>query len=84
MASLLENNNLLCLVFEVMKTFLPNSLSRLLATLEVPMRLVTDTLAAPLLGLACPAWTDSTLGDEPLWDALQETFPGARKAGSSL
>ncbi|KAL1799331.1 hypothetical protein ACET3X_003368 [Alternaria dauci] len=82
--TLLENNNLLCFVFEVLKTFLPNSLSPLLATLEVPIKLVTDTLAAPLLDLACPAWKDMTMGGEPLWDALQENFPGARKAGSSL
>jgi hypothetical protein len=82
--SLLENNNLLCFVFEVLKTFLPNSLSGLLATLEVPIKLVTDTLAAPLLDLACPAWKDLIEGGEPLWDSLQKNFPGALKAGSSL
>jgi hypothetical protein len=83
-ASLLEDNNLLCFVFEVLKTFLPNSLSGLLSTLEVPVTLVTDTLAAPLLSLACPAWKDMTAGGEPLWDAIQHQFEGAGKAGSSL
>lgn len=83
-ASLLENNNLLCFVFELLKTFLPNSLSPLLSTLEVPISLVTDTLASPLLSLACPAWKDMTEGGEPLWDGIQNTFAGARKAGSSL
>ncbi|KAF2853377.1 Cloroperoxidase [Plenodomus tracheiphilus IPT5] len=83
-ATLLENNNLLCFVFEVLKTFLPNSLSPLLKTLEVPIKLVTDVLAAPLLSLACPAWNDLTEGGEPLWDALQTTFTGAGQAGSSL
>ncbi|KAH7082028.1 Chloroperoxidase [Paraphoma chrysanthemicola] len=82
--SLLENNNLLCFVFQVLKTFLPNSLSPLLATLEVPINLVTDTLAAPILSLACPAWKDLTKGGEPLWDAIQRNFPGASRAGSSL
>lgn len=83
-ASLLEGNNLLCFSFEVLKTFLPNSLSGLLKTLELPVKLVTDTLAAPVLSLACPAWKDLTLGGQPLWEALQENFPGALKAGSSL
>ncbi|KAH9880574.1 hypothetical protein IAQ61_000867 [Plenodomus lingam] len=83
-ATLLDNNNLLCFTFEVLKTFLPNSLSPLLKTLEVPIKLVTDTLAAPLLSLACPAWKDMTAGGEPLWDALQTTFSGASKSGSSL
>ncbi|KAH9863940.1 hypothetical protein J1614_009873 [Plenodomus biglobosus] len=83
-ATLLENNNLLCFVFEVLKTFLPNSLSPLLKTLEVPIKLVTDVLAAPLLSLACPAWRDMTEGGEPLWDVLQTTFTGASRAGSSL
>ncbi|KAH6882438.1 Chloroperoxidase [Alternaria rosae] len=82
--TLLENNNLLCFVFELLKTFLPNSLSPLLSTLEVPISLVTDTLASPLLSLACPAWKDMTEGGEPLWDGIQNTFAGARKAGSSL
>ena len=84
MPSLLENNNLLCFVFEVLKTFLPNSLSPLLATLEVPIDLVTGVLAAPILSLACPAWQDLTEGGEPLWDVIQRDFPGAKKAGSSL
>lgn len=83
-ASLLENNNLLCFSFEVLKTFLPNSLSGLLKTLETPINLVTDTLAAPILSLSCPAWKDLTAGGQPLWDAIQENFPGALKAGSSL
>jgi len=53
-------------------------------TLEVPIQLVTDILATPLLSLACPAWKDLTEGGEPLWDGIQSQFPGARKAGSSL
>lgn len=83
-SSLLEGNNLLCFSFEVLKTFLPNSLSGLLKTLEGPISLVTNTLAAPILRLSCPAWKDMTMGGQPLWDAIQENFPGALKAGSSL
>jgi hypothetical protein len=82
--SLLENNNLMCFSFELLKTFLPNSLSPLLATLEAPINLVTKVLAAPLVSLACPAWRDLTQGGEPLWDTIQHTFAGASKAGSSL
>jgi hypothetical protein len=83
-ASLLEENNLLCFVFELLKTFLPNSLSPLFATLEGPINLVTEVLAAPILSLACPAWKDLTEGGEPIWDIIQHRFPGAEKAGSSL
>ncbi|KAJ4318177.1 hypothetical protein N0V94_004543 [Neodidymelliopsis sp. IMI 364377] len=83
-ASLLEENNLLCFVFELLKTFLPNSLSPLFATLEGPINLLTEVLAAPILSLACPAWKDLTEGGEPIWDLIQHRFPGAEKAGSSL
>lgn len=82
--SLLEGNNLVCFAFELLKTFLPNSLSPLLATLAGPINLVTDVLATPMTSLACPAWQDMTKGGEPLWDVIQEKFPGASKAGSSL
>src|SRR5205823_9256196 len=44
-ATLLEKNNLLCFVFELLKTFLPNSLSPLLKTIEVPVNMVTDILS---------------------------------------
>jgi hypothetical protein len=82
--TLLEKNNLLCFVFQLTKTFLPNSLSPLLSTLEVPINLVTNTLSAPLLSLACPAWKDMAKDGEPLWNVIQRTYDGARKAGSSL
>jgi hypothetical protein len=82
--SLLEDNNLLCFAFQVMKTFLPNSLSPLLATIEVPINLVTNVISAPLLSLACPAWKDMAQGGEPLWNVIQNTYDGARKAGSGL
>jgi hypothetical protein len=74
----------MCFVLQLLKTFLPNSLSPLLATIEVPVDLVTSTIASPLLSLACPAWKDLTEGGEPLWDVIQQRFEGARKAGSSL
>ena len=83
-ASLLESNNLLCFALEALKTFLPNSLSPLLSTLAAPIDLVADVLAAPILSLACPAWQDLTEGGEPLWNVIQNSFSGAKKAGSSL
>ncbi|KAK7543779.1 Chloroperoxidase [Phyllosticta citricarpa] len=82
--SLLENNNLLCFVFQVLKTFMPNSLSPLMSTLEKPIEMVTDALSAPLLSLACPAFKDMEIGGQSLWDAIQERYPGAKTAGSSL
>lgn len=83
-ASLLESNNLLCFVFEVLKTFMPNSLSPLMSTLEKPIEMVTDALSAPLLSLACPAFKDMEVGGQSLWDAIQDKYPGAKTAGSSL
>ncbi|KKY18083.1 putative Chloroperoxidase [Diplodia seriata] len=83
-ASLLEGNKLLCFVLEVVKTFAPNSLSPLLKTLEVPLKLLSDAITGPLTSLACPVWKDLTEGGEPLWDAVQKKFPGAGRAGSSL
>ncbi|KAF2824766.1 Cloroperoxidase [Ophiobolus disseminans] len=82
--TLLEGNNLLCFVFQSLKIFLPNSLSSILSSIAGPINSVTDTLTAPLLSLSCPAWNDLIEGGEPLWDAIQQTFPGAKKAGSSL
>lgn len=83
-ASLLEGNSLLCFVSEVLKTFLPNSLSPLLATLQTSIDLVTDAIAAPILGLSCPAWADLLDRGDPLWDIIQRKFPGANRSGSSL
>lgn len=82
--SLLESNNLICFVLQILKTFAPNSLSGLLTVIDVPLKLVLDTINVPLLSLACPAWRDLKAGGEPLWDAIQETYSGAKKAGSSL
>ena len=82
--TLLENNNLLCFVLQLLKTFAPNSLSGILKTLEGPLKLVDDIIATPLLSLACPAWKDLTEGGETLWQEIQDTFPGAGNASSSL
>lgn len=83
-ASLLEDNNLLCFSFQLLKTFAPNSLSSLLSIIEKPLNLIMDTLSAPLLSLACPAWQDMTKNGDALWKNIQEEFPGARRAKSSL
>ncbi|EDU46685.1 oxidase [Pyrenophora tritici-repentis] len=83
-ATLLEKNNLLCFLFELLKSFMPNSLSPLMKSLELPIKLVTDILETPLLSLACPAWKDLTEGGEPLWDVIQHTYPGPKQFGSSL
>jgi hypothetical protein len=69
---------------EAVKLASPNSLSSLFATLDVPLKLITNALAAPLLDLACPAMGDLTLGGKPLWEDLQDLFPGAAKSGGGL
>jgi len=76
-ATLLENNNLLCLVFEIVKTVAPNSLSTLFSVLEVPLQLVTETIGSSLLSLACPAFKDLTIGGTDFESAIKSTYPGA-------
>lgn len=84
LAKLLESNNLLCFVLEVVKLASPTYLNNLYATLSVPLNLLFDTLSVPLLNLACPTWKDLTYGGEPIWQALQERFPGANMSGAAL
>ncbi|ORY68353.1 Chloroperoxidase [Pseudomassariella vexata] len=83
-ATLLEGNNLICFVFEVVKTFAPNSLSTLFKTLTVPLKLINDAIADPLLDLTCPVFTDLTMGETDLLSGLLQTYPGANKTGFAL
>ncbi|CEN59243.1 hypothetical protein ASPCAL01695 [Aspergillus calidoustus] len=82
--TLLEDNNLLCFIFEVLKFLSPNALAGIYKTLAIPLELITDALAAPLLDLACPAFEDMQVGGKPLWESLEELFPGALKSASVL
>ena len=81
--TLLEGNNLLCFVFEVLKTLAPNSLSTVFAIIEAPLQIIFDALGSALLDLTCPAFKDLALGGTDLGDALDSLFPGVSK-GSSL
>lgn len=81
--SILEGNGLMCFVLEVVKTFAPNSLGTLFTVLAKPLELVTDTIAAPILSLACPEFEDLQTGGKDLWAKLI-AFPGAAKAGGAL
>jgi hypothetical protein len=76
--TLLEGNNLLCFVFEVVKTVAPNSLSTLFSVLSVPLKLVTDTIDIALLDITCPAFADLTVGGQSFQDGIQSMFPGAK------
>ncbi|RMJ15113.1 hypothetical protein CDV36_005265 [Fusarium kuroshium] len=84
LTKLLEGNNLLCFVFEIVKTVAPNSLSTLFKIIEVPLKLVTDTLGAALLDLACPAFKDLTVGGKSFEEGIQAQFPGAKLGDSVL
>lgn len=84
LAKLLEGNNLLCFVFEVLKTASPNSLSTVFAIIEKPLALVTDALSAAVLSLACPAFKDMTVGGKGLDEGLKAQYPGARMSDSVL
>ncbi|KAJ9134364.1 Oxidase [Pleurostoma richardsiae] len=81
---LLEGNNLLCFVFEVIKTVAPNSLSTLFKIIEVPLKLVTDILGTALLDVTCPAFADLTAGGKTLQEGVADLFPGANLTGSIL
>ena len=81
--STLEGNGLMCFVLEVVKTFAPNSLGTLFKVLATPLELVTNTIAAPILSLACPEFEDLQTGGKDLWAELM-AFPGAAKAGVAL
>lgn len=83
-ASLLKDNNLLCLVFEVVKTVSPNALTNLYSTIAAPLELATNLVATTLLNLACPAFEDMTYNGEPLWDGLQSAYPGAGWSQAAL
>ncbi|KAF2498991.1 Cloroperoxidase [Lophium mytilinum] len=82
-ATILEGNGLICFVLEVVKTFAPNSLATIFKTLATPLELITDTIAAPILSLACPEFEDLQTGGTDLWTKLV-SFSGAAKAGSAL
>jgi hypothetical protein len=79
--SLLEGNNLVCLVLEIVKTFSPNSLSSLFKTLEAPLKLVSDAVIDPLLSLSCPAFKDLQMDGTDLLSGLLKKYPGAKKSG---
>lgn len=84
LTKLLEGNNLICFVAEIVKEFSPSLLSSLFKTVLLPLKAITDALETAILDLTCPALKDLTDGGTPLWEALLERFPGAKKAGSAL
>ncbi|KAF5260949.1 hypothetical protein FOXYS1_8378 [Fusarium oxysporum] len=83
LTKLLEGNNLLCFVFEVVKTVAPNSLSTIFSIIATPLELITDALGSTLLNLACPAFKDLTVGGQNFEDGIKDKFPGA-SLGSSV
>ncbi|KAL4861091.1 hypothetical protein BDV12DRAFT_180759 [Aspergillus spectabilis] len=84
LTSLLQDNNLVCFVFEILKFLSPNALAGIYKTLAIPLEPLTDALNTPLLDLACPAFEDMQMGGRPLWEALEDLFPGALKSSSVL
>lgn len=86
LTTLLQGNNMLCFVFEVLKFVSPNALSGLFSTLEVPLDLLNNVLDDSVLdlGLGCPAFKDLTAGGKPVWEGLEDLFPGALKSASIL
>ncbi|KAF4972594.1 hypothetical protein FSARC_867 [Fusarium sarcochroum] len=83
LTKLLKGNNLLCFVFEVIKTAAPNSLSTIFNVIRAPLELITDALGSALLDITCPAFKDLTVGGTSFEKGIQEKFPGA-KLGSSV
>jgi hypothetical protein len=81
---LLESNNLICFALQVVRMASPSYLSNLYATLDKPLSLITKIISAPLLSLDCPAWDDLIMKGKPLWTALEEKFPGAKRSQCAL
>ncbi|GKT54633.1 oxidase [Colletotrichum tofieldiae] len=84
LTKLLQGNNLLCFVFEVLKTASPNSLSTIFSIIQKPLSMITDTLGVAMLNLACPAFKDMTVGGKSLDEGLKAQYPGARMYDSVL
>lgn len=84
LSTLLEGNNLLCFVFEVLKLASPDALGGLYKTLAVPLGLIENAIAAPLLNLSCPAFENLQMGGKPFWSTALNVFSGAKKSGSAL
>lgn len=82
--TLLQGNNLLCLVMEVLKFASPNSLSTLYTTLAGPLKALENVIMTPLLDLNCPAFKDLTVGGHELVPALLGQFPGAKMANAAF
>ncbi|KAM3088548.1 hypothetical protein ACMFMG_000184 [Clarireedia jacksonii] len=83
--SLLEGNNLMCFSLEVVKTFAPNSLSPLFATIAVPLKLLLDVINTSILDIAgCPQFSDLSMDGKSLFKGLEDTYPGAAKSGVSF
>lgn len=81
---LLESNNLLCFALQIVKMASPSYLNNIYATLDKPLKLITKILSVPLQDLDCPVWDDLTMDGKPLWSALQEKFPGAKRSQCAL
>jgi hypothetical protein len=82
--TLLEGNNLICFIFEVVKSIAPESLSGVFETVTVPLQMVLDILATPLLDLECPALEDLKVGGSSYEEGIQMLFPGAKLSGGGL
>jgi hypothetical protein len=76
---LLESNNLICFALEFVKLAAPSYTNNIFTTLAAPLNLLFDALSVPLLSLACPQFDALTQSGQPLWEVLQEKFPGAEK-----
>lgn len=78
---LLEDNNLICFALEFVKLAAPSYTNNIFTTLAAPLNSLLDELNTPLLSLACPEFDSLTKDGVPLWESLQQQFPGANKTG---
>jgi hypothetical protein len=82
--TLLQGNNLICFVFEFVKTVSPDMISGIYTLVDGPLAIITNTFASPLLDLACPALKDLSMGGMSWKEGIQSLFPGAKKSGGGL
>jgi hypothetical protein len=62
----------------------PNFLDSPVGKLLQPVQLLLAKLDAPLLSLDCPEMQYITQDGVPLWEYLQDRYPGANRSGSGL
>lgn len=66
------------MALEYVKLASPTYLNNLYSTIEGPLELLSSTLDEVINPLGCPEYSSLTQGGVPLYEYLQQTYPGAK------